>query len=74
MSRELTVKYPQVFEYTGIWMEDITHETRQGSSTFTLNSTNKLLKQYQWATGLKTDPPPRLNSACLPLPRRMVLT
>lgn len=54
MSRELTVKHPQVFEYTGIWMEDITHETRQGSSTFTLNSTNKLLKQYQWATGLKT--------------------
>lgn len=54
MSRELTVKYPQVFEYTGIWMEDITHETRQGSSRFTLNSTNKLLKQYQWATGLKT--------------------
>ena len=28
MSRELTVKYPQVFEYTGIWMEDIIHETR----------------------------------------------
>ena len=54
MSRELTVKHPRVFEYTGIWMEDITHETRQGSSTFTLNSTNKLLKQYQWATGLKT--------------------
>ena len=54
MSRDLTVKYPKVFEYTGIWMEDITHETRQGSSTFTLNSTNKLLKQYQWVTGLKT--------------------
>lgn len=54
MSRELTVKYPEIFEYTGIWMEDITHETRQGSSQFTLNSTNKLLKQYQWATGLKT--------------------
>lgn len=54
MSRELTVKYPEVFKYTGIWMEDITHETRQGSSTFTLNSTNKLLKQYEWATGLKT--------------------
>lgn len=54
MSRELTVKYPEVFEYTGIWMEDIIHETRQGSSKFTLNSTNKLLKQYQWATGLKT--------------------
>ena len=54
MSRELTVKYPQVFDYTGIWMEDITHETRQGTSQFTLNSTSKLLKQYQWATGLKT--------------------
>ncbi|MCM1065411.1 MAG: D-alanyl-D-alanine carboxypeptidase [Eubacterium sp.] len=54
MSRELTTKYPAVFDYTMIWMEDITHETRQGSTTFTLSSTNKLLKQYQWATGLKT--------------------
>lgn len=54
MSRELTVNHPQIFEYTKIWMEDITHETRQGSSKFTLNSTNKLLKQYQYATGLKT--------------------
>ncbi|MCM1536309.1 MAG: D-alanyl-D-alanine carboxypeptidase [Clostridium sp.] len=54
MSRELTTKYPEVFGYSQIWMEDITHETRQGSSIFTLNSTNKLLKQYQWATGLKT--------------------
>lgn len=54
MSRELTTKYPDIFHYTTIWMEDITHETRQGTSNFTLNSTNKLLKQYQWATGLKT--------------------
>ncbi|MCM1542758.1 MAG: D-alanyl-D-alanine carboxypeptidase [Blautia sp.] len=54
MSRELTTKHPDVFHYTTIWMEDITHETRQGSTTFTLSSTNKLLKQYQWATGLKT--------------------
>ena len=54
MSRELTTKYPQVFNYTTIWMEDITHVTPQGTSTFTLSSTNKLLKQYQWATGLKT--------------------
>lgn len=54
MSRELTTKYPSVFNYTKIWMEDITHVTRQGSSVFTLSSTNKLLKQYQWATGLKT--------------------
>ncbi len=54
MSRELTVNYPEVFDYTTIWMEDIVHETRQGTSKFTLNSTNKLLKQYQYATGLKT--------------------
>lgn len=54
MSRELTVNHPDIFNYTKIWMEDITHETRQGTSTFTLNSTNKLLKQYQWTTGLKT--------------------
>lgn len=54
MSRELTTKYPEVFDYTTIWMEDITHETRQGTTNFTLSSTNKLLKQYQWTTGLKT--------------------
>lgn len=54
MSRELTTKYPDIFNYTKIWMEDITHETRQGVTNFTLSSTNKLLKQYQWATGLKT--------------------
>jgi D-alanyl-D-alanine carboxypeptidase (penicillin-binding protein 5/6) len=35
-------------------MEDITHETSQGNSKFTLNSTNKLLKQYPFTTGLKT--------------------
>lgn len=35
-------------------MEDITHVTPQGTSSFTLASTNKLLKQYEWATGLKT--------------------
>lgn len=54
MSRELTVKYPQIFDYTQIWMEDITHVTKKGSSVFTLSSTNKLLRQYEWATGLKT--------------------
>lgn len=54
MSRELTVNHPDIFNYTTIWMEDITHVTRQGTSTFTLSSTNKLLKQYQWTTGLKT--------------------
>lgn len=54
MSRELITRYPQVLEYTGIWMEDITHTTAQGSSPFTLSSTNKLLKMYEWTTGLKT--------------------
>lgn len=54
MSKELITKYPQVLDYTKIWMEDITHETRQGSSLFTLSSTNKLLKMYEWTTGLKT--------------------
>ena len=54
MSRELVTKHPQIYDYTSIWMEDITHVTRQGSSVFTLSSTNKLLKQYPYTTGLKT--------------------
>ncbi len=54
MSRELISKYPEVFQYTQIWMEDIEHITPTSTSTFTLSSTNKLLKQYEWATGLKT--------------------
>lgn len=54
MSRELITKHPEVLAYTGIWMEDIVHETAQGSSNFTLSSTNKLLKMYEWTTGLKT--------------------
>lgn len=54
MSRELIVKHPEIYEYTQIWMEDITHVTKQGTSLFTLSSTNKLLKQYSYATGLKT--------------------
>lgn len=53
-ARALITTYPEVLKYTGIWMEDITHNTKRGSTTFTLSSTNKLLKQYQWATGLKT--------------------
>ena len=54
MSGKLITEYPEIFQYTGIWMEDIIHETRQGSSRFTLSSTNKLLKRYPYATGLKT--------------------
>ncbi len=54
MSRELITRFPEIYRYSTIWMEDITHVTRQGAVNFTLNSTNKLLKQYQYTTGLKT--------------------
>jgi D-alanyl-D-alanine carboxypeptidase (penicillin-binding protein 5/6) len=54
MSRELITKYPAIFNYSGIWMENITHVTEKGTSEFGLANTNKLLKQYQWTTGLKT--------------------
>lgn len=54
MSRELLTRYPQIKQYSGIWMENITHTTAQGSKEFGLANTNKLLKQYQWTTGLKT--------------------
>lgn len=54
MSRELILNHPEIYDYTTIWMENITHETKQGSSLFTLSSTNKLLKQYPYTTGLKT--------------------
>ncbi len=54
MSRALITEYPEIYQYTKIWMEDITHTTRKGSSQFTLSSTNKLLKQYPYTTGLKT--------------------
>ena len=54
MSRELIIKHPDIFHYTTIWMENITHVTRRGESEFGLSNTNKLLRQYQGATGLKT--------------------
>ncbi len=54
MSRELITKYPAIFDYTKIWMENITHVTRRGTSEFGLTNTNKLIRQYSYATGLKT--------------------
>ena len=54
MSRELITKYPQIHDYSTIWMENITHNTAQGSSEFGLANTNKLLKQYEGCNGLKT--------------------
>ena len=47
MSREL-MKHPKIFEYTTIWMDSL----RDGS--FGLVNTNKLVRFYQGATGLKT--------------------
>ena len=54
MSRELITKYPQIHEYSTIWMENITHTTAKGTSEFGLTNTNKLIRQYEYATGLKT--------------------
>ena len=54
MSRELITHYPQILNYSSIWMEDITHVTRQGSKPFTLSNTNKLVRSYEGCIGLKT--------------------
>jgi D-alanyl-D-alanine carboxypeptidase (penicillin-binding protein 5/6) len=54
MSRELIVKYPEVLELAQIWMDTITHKTAKGESEFGLTNTNKLIKWYNGATGLKT--------------------
>jgi len=56
MSRELITKYPQITNYSTIWMENITHVTKQGTKEFGLSNTNKLLKMATnfEVTGLKT--------------------
>lgn len=54
MSRELLYHFPKVVEYSQIWMEDITHVTARGSSSFTLTNTNKLLRSFDGCDGLKT--------------------
>lgn len=48
MSRELLVKHPDIKELTTIWMDTV----RDG--TFGLANTNKLIRFYSGATGLKT--------------------
>lgn len=48
MSRELLTKHPQITKYTTIWMDSL----RDGKSE--LVNTNKLIRNYQGATGLKT--------------------
>lgn len=48
MSRELILNHPGIREYTTIWMDSI----REG--TFGLTNTNRLIRFYPGATGLKT--------------------
>ena len=54
MSRKLITRYPDIFNYTSIWTDTIIHKTRRGEKEFGLVNTNKFLRQYQGATGLKT--------------------
>lgn len=54
MSRELVWNYPQILEYSSIWMENIIHETRQGRKEFCLSNTNKLIRGMEGCRGLKT--------------------
>lgn len=54
LSRELLLKHPEVTEYSTIWMDTIIHKTRKGETEFGLANTNKFLKKYQGANGLKT--------------------
>lgn len=54
MSRELIRRYPEIQNYSMIWMENITHTTKKGTSEFGLTNTNKLVRQYEYTTGLKT--------------------
>lgn len=54
MSRELINNHPQIHDYCTVWQDSITHRTRRGDSEFVLTNTNKFLKQYPYANGLKT--------------------
>ena len=54
MSRELTVRHPEIHNYCTIWMDTMTHVTAKGEKEFGLTNTNKLIRQYEYATGLKT--------------------
>ncbi len=54
MSRELITKYPDVFNYTTIWNDEVVHKTRRGEETTELWNTNKMLRTYEGNNGLKT--------------------
>ncbi|MBQ6554819.1 MAG: D-alanyl-D-alanine carboxypeptidase [Firmicutes bacterium] len=54
MSRELITKYPEITKFTTVWQDTITHKTAKGEKEFGLTNTNRLIKWYDGATGLKT--------------------
>lgn len=54
MSRELITKFPEVSNYSTVWMDTFVHTTRKGRTEFGLTNTNKLIKSYNGITGLKT--------------------
>lgn len=54
ISRALLTEYPEVTKFTTTWQDTITHSTSKGETEFGLTNTNKLLKWYDGATGLKT--------------------
>jgi D-alanyl-D-alanine carboxypeptidase (penicillin-binding protein 5/6) len=54
MTRELMNRFPEVFEYTGIWLDKIIHNTVRGQEETELANTNRLIRAYSGATGLKT--------------------
>lgn len=54
MSKELITRYPQISDYSTIWMDKIIHKTKRGESEFGLTNTNKLVRFYDGITGLKT--------------------
>lgn len=54
MSQELITKYPEISDYSTVWMDTIIHKTRKGESEFGLSNTNRLVRFYDGITGLKT--------------------
>ncbi len=54
MSRALVTKYPEISNYSTVWMDTITHKTKKGETEFGLTNTNKLVRTYDGITGLKT--------------------
>ena len=58
MSRELILNHPDIRNFTTIWMDSL----RGGE--FQLANTNKLIRYYDGATGLKPAPPTPPATAC----------